>query len=279
MKKRLSALLLLFAMLLCLCSCSKDSTFSIHFIDVGQGDAALVECDGHYMLIDGGNKSAGDRVYDVLKENDIQHLDILAISHLHEDHFGGLIKALTYASSIDQTICVSEASDLRSFGELQHQLSINGSHITVPSAGDKYGLGSAVVEVVDVGGDEVNDSLVMLITYGKTTFLFTGDIEGTAQTRISDKYQNDADDPFKVDLVEIPHHGAYSNELYRFLRTFMPDYTVISVGANNNHHHPRQETLDLLNSKTWKPAVFRTDKDGDIIVKSNGRKISVETSK
>lgn len=93
MRKRLFAFILLAVTLLCLCSCSKknvDSTFSIHFIDVGQGDSALVECDGHYMLIDGGDKSAEDKVYDTLEKKGIQRLDILAISHLHSDHIGGL---------------------------------------------------------------------------------------------------------------------------------------------------------------------------------------------
>ena len=99
MRKRIIAFILLLAMGFCLCSCSKenkDSTFSIRFLDVGQGDSALVECDGHYMLIDGGETTAGDKVYNVLEEKGIQKLDILAVSHLHTDHYGGLIKALTY---------------------------------------------------------------------------------------------------------------------------------------------------------------------------------------
>lgn len=127
--------------------------------------------------------------------------------------------------------------------------------------------------------DEGNDSLVLLITYGDTRFLFTGDIEDAAQTRISDKYQRESDEPFEIDLIKMPHHGAYTGTLYRFLRTFMPEYAVISVGAGNTYGHPHRQTLDLLESKTWNPVVYRTDTDGDIIVKSNGKEISVETSK
>lgn len=282
MKKRILTFLLLIATLLCLCSCSKtsdDSTFSIHFIDVGQGDAALIECDGHYMLIDGGNKSAGDKVYNVLEEEKIQQLDILAVSHLHADHYGGLIKVLTYASTIDLTICNSEYSDTETFRKFEHELGINGSKITVPENGDKYELGSATVEVIDVCADEGNDSLVLLITYGDTKFLFTGDIEDAVQTRIADKYQSESDEPYKIDLIKMPHHGSYTGTLYRFLRTFMPDYAIISVGAGNTYGHPHRETLDLLDSKTWKPMLYRTDLDGDIIVKSNGEELSVETSK
>lgn len=282
MKKRILTSILLIATLLCLCTCSNknnDSTFSIYFIDVGQGDSALIECDGHYMLIDGGDKSAGDKVYTVLKENQIQHLDILAISHLHSDHYGGLIKALTYASTIDLTICNSKYSDTETFRKFEHKLGINGAQITVPANSDTYELGSATVEVVDVCADEDNDSLVLLVTYGETKFLFTGDIEEAAQTRISDKYQIDSDEPYKINMIKMPHHGSYTGTLYRFLRTFMPDYAVISVGAGNSYGHPHQKTLDLLNSKTLKPKVYRTDYNGDITVKSNGKELLVETSK
>jgi len=282
MKKRLSAFTLLLATLLCLCSCSKrsgDSTFSLHFIDVGQGDSALVECDGHYMLIDGGDVAAGDKVYNVLEQNGIQRLDILAVSHLHADHIGGLAKALTYASSVGLTISNSEYSDTETFRKFEHELSINGSRITVPANGDRYKLGSASVEVIDVSANQDNDSLVLLITYGDTRFLFTGDIEDAAQARISNKYQSESDEPFEIDLIKMPHHGSYTGTLYRFLRTFMPEYVVISVGTGNPYGHPHQETLDLLDSKTWKPMVYRTDINGDIFVKSNGKDISVETSK
>lgn len=273
------ALILFMTILLCLCSCSNNSTFSIRFIDVGQGDSALVECDGHYMLIDGGDTAAGEKVYNVLEEQEIQRLDILAVSHLHADHIGGLTKALTYASTIGLTISNSEYNNTEVFRKFEHELGINGSKITVPNNGDNYELGSATVEVIDVCTEEENDSLVLLVTYGKTRFLFTGDIEDTAQARISQKYQAKSDNPFKIDLIKMPHHGSYTGTLYRLLRTFMPDYVVISVGANNIYGHPHRETLDLLDSKTWKPKVYRTDTNGDIIVKSNGRDISVETSK
>ena len=110
-------------------------------------------------------------------------------------------------------------------------------------------------------------------------FLFTGDIEDAAQTRISDRYQSESDEPYKIDLIKMPHHGSYTGTLYRFLRTFMPDYAVISVGAGNSYGHPRRETLDLLDSKTWKPMLYRTDQNGDIFVKSNGKELTVETAR
>ena len=163
MKKYIIVSLSLLISVLFLCSCkiskddipfkkpvSKSSTFSIQFIDVGQGDSALVECDGRYMLIDGGDKLHGDKIYSVLEENEIQHLDILVMSHLHEDHIGGLIKALTYASNIDLTLSNSDYRENNIFKAVENQLSINGTKITVPHIGEKYKLGSASIEVIDV---------------------------------------------------------------------------------------------------------------------------------
>lgn len=115
MKLRIPFLALILSLFIGICGCTQkelpevslpslpvsSSSFQIQFIDVGQGDAALVECDGAYMLIDGVGKSAGETVYDVLEDKGVQHLQILAISHPHQDHIGGLAKALTYASKID----------------------------------------------------------------------------------------------------------------------------------------------------------------------------------
>lgn len=291
MKKRILSVLALFLVLclFCMTACSgskNDSTFSIEFMDVGQGDAALVECDGQYMLIDGGPKSAGETVYSVLEEKGIQHLNILAISHMHDDHIGGLPKALTYASKIDKTIAntnhVSEDKD--SFIKLEYALGVDGASITVPHTGDTYPLGSAKVEVIDVASIDDNDSLVLMITYGKTRFLFTGDIEDEAQGRISDKYANQKNKLYKVNVLKMPHHGSANpnsvngtGSLYRFIETFMPDYTIISVGAGNRYGHPYKETLDLL--KQARTKVYRTDQNGTITVKSNGKTVSVTGSK
>ena len=168
MRKHILSFILV-VLLLSLCGCtddfipkmpSKSSTFSILFMDVGQGDAALVECDGRYMLIDGGDVAAGDKVYEVLEQKGIQHLDILAISHLHADHIGGLVEALTYASIIDKTISNTDKGDKETFRKLEHELGINGAAITVPRVGEKYNLGSATIEVVDVASENNNGSLV-----------------------------------------------------------------------------------------------------------------------
>ena len=263
-----------------------------NIIDVGQGDSALVECDGRYMLIDGGNEAAGEKVCNVLKEKEIRKLDILAISHLHEDHYGGLRNALTYASSIKLTISNSKYSDNKSFLKFERELRRNGSKITVPPLGKKYKLGSAMVEVVDVSAEKNNDSLVLLITYGSTRFLFTGDIERQGQLRVVNALKKN-DQDFTHSLIKMPHHGAYNdkhgfnnNALQPLFWKYYPDYIVISVGKGNQYDHPHQDALDIVKNLIvdsrelkWDNHVFRTDLNGDITVKSNGKELTVKTSK
>lgn len=290
MKKHSFLISVIVILLLCLSACSggpKTSTFSILFIDVGQGDAALIECDGRYMLIDGGKttKSTSDNpVYQVLESRGIHHLDLLVISHLHEDHYGGLIQALKYASNIDKTICNKDYVSTPSFKDLENELGTNGTKISVPHVGDKFKVGSAEIEVIDSSTESDNDSLVLMITYGKTKFLFTGDIGDEAQDRICKKYQNDKGEIYKVDLIKIPHHGAESTSginipgvKYTLLDVFSPDYGIISVGAGNAYHHPAQITLDRLEQAGVK--VYRTDLNGDITVKSDGKTLTVIPSK
>lgn len=203
---------------------------------------------------------------------------------MHSDHIGGLIKALTYASRIDKMLANSAYGQTAIFSRMEHELSINGAEITVPRVGDKYRFGSAEIEIIDVASSSENDGLVLMITYGDTKFLFTGDIEDDAQARISDKYENEKDEAYKINLIKMPHHGSMSlqpasgtGSLYRFIRTFMPDYAVISVGQGNMYEHPRRETLDLLEDAGVR--VYRTDINGDIIVRSDGKSISVECSR
>ena len=159
-------------------------------------------------------------------------------------------------------------------------MGVDEAEITIPHIGDKYQLGSASVEVIDVASDEPNDSVVLLVTYGETRFLFPGDIEYAGQKRICDKYMNEPNQEFKVDLLKMPHHGSYQNgNITRLINTFMPEYAIISCGEGNRYGHPHHETLEALDNKAFKAKVYRTDKNGDITVKSDGKMLSVQTSK
>lgn len=283
MKKIVVSFLCVIYLLFSCFGCSREkqlSTFEITFIDVGQGDAALVECDKHYMLIDGGddNEKSVSAVKAALEE--VPKLDILAMSHLHDDHIGGLNKALE-GIEVKKAISNATESGADKFIYLKNRLRDCGTKIEVPKEGKIYKLGRAKVKVVDNQNENHNDSLVLLITYGKTRFLFTGDIEHKAQKRIANKYFNDRDEAFKIDLMKIPHHGGQKNNnqteiLSTFLRTFSPDKAIISVGENNKYNHPCPEAIRKIEQANAE--VYRTDIHGNIHVVSNGEKVNVTPS-
>ena len=251
----------------------QNSSFSIHFIDVGQADAALVECDGHYMLIDGGNKADSNVIYSVLKKAGVSKLDIVVGTHAHEDHIGGLPGAYNYCSA-DLTLCPVKSYDSNAFEDFVKYADQKGSGITVPSVGDTYALGSSSVKILGINGgsDPNNTSIVLRIDYGETSFIFTGDAEREAEQILLNSGVNLA-----ATVLKVGHHGSDTSTTYPFLREIMPQYAVISVGTGNSYGHPTEDTLSRLRDADV--TVFRTDLQGDVFCSSNGQTVTFSVSK
>ena len=247
----------------------KDSTFEVHYLDVGQGDCSLILCDGHAMLIDGGEASESSKVYAYLKAHGVNHLDYLVATHAHSDHIGGLSGALNYAT-VDTAFCPVTEYDSKTFSSLVKYLGNQGLSITVPSAGESFMLGSAYVQVLGPQGtyDDPNDmSIVLKVTYGETSFLFTGDAERTAEADILD-----AGYDLSATVLKVGHHGSDTSTSYPFLREIMPEYAVIQVGEDNSYGHPAEDTLSRLRDADVK--VYRNDLQGNIICTSDGKTVS-----
>lgn len=282
--KKIGSILLTIALMLSLCSCiqiipeftttetvSADSSFQIQFIDVGQADAALVSCDGHYMLIDGGNKADSNVIYTVLKRNNITHLDLVVGTHGHEDHIGGLPGAFQYATA-DKTLCSVTSYDSKAFQNFADAAASRGGGIIVPQVGDTYQIGSARVEILGVNedNDTNNTSIVLRIDYGSTSFLFTGDAEREAEQAILNRGAN-----LQATVLKVGHHGSDTSTSYPFLREIMPKYAVISVGTGNSYGHPTDNTLSRLRDADVQ--VFRTDLQGDVFCSSDGKTVTFWT--
>lgn len=251
----------------------EESSFSVHFIDVGQADAALVECDGHFMLVDGGNRGDSDVIYTVLKKAGADKLDMVVASHAHEDHIGGLPGAFSYATA-ELTLCPVTDYDSDIFRTFKEYAEEKGGGLTVPEAGDMYDLGSAEVEILglNAGEDTNNTSIVLMIRYGETSFLFTGDAEREAEQALLDSGAE-----LKADVLKVGHHGSDTSTSYPFLREVMPEYAVISVGEGNSYEHPEEGPLSRLRDAGCK--ILRSDLNGDIIISSDGKKLSITTDK
>ena len=139
----------------------ESSGLKICFLDVGQAEAALVECEGHFMLIDGGNAADSSKMYKILQDRKIKYIDIIVASHMHEDHVGGLAGALNYASA-GTILCSATEYDTDEFYAFKKYAEYNGG-IKVPEVGDRFGLGSAVVDILGVNTVEGgNDSSIIL---------------------------------------------------------------------------------------------------------------------
>ena len=246
----------------------------VHFLDVGQADASLIICDGKAMLIDGGNAADSSFIYSYLKKYNIDSLEYIICTHPHEDHAGGLAGALNFAKA-KKALCSYKEFDASPFESFLSYLEKQNVKITVPRAGQKFRLGSAkftVLAPADPGHDNVNnDSLVLRLTYGKTSFLFTGDAEYEEEHEIIDFGKK-----IKSTVLKVGHHGSSTSSCYEFLYKVDPQIAVISVG-DNSYGHPSDEVLSRL--EDCGARVFRTDECGTIIMKSDGRSLEIITEK
>lgn len=248
---------------------SESGSFTIHFIDVGQADSALVTCDGHSMLIDGGNADDSNLVYSVLQRETNGHLDYVVGTHAHEDHIGGLSGAFE-ADTADVTFCPVTEYDSKAFRNFKTRADERGGGITIPAVGDTFTLGEASVTVVAVNSvpeDTNNTSIVIRIVYGDTSFLFTGDAEQETEEKILETGKD-----IESTVLKVGHHGSSTSTSQAFLDAVSPTYAVISCGKDNSYGHPHSETLAKLASAGVE--VFRTDELGDIYCTSDGSEVT-----
>lgn len=239
-------------------SSHESSSFHIYFLDVGQADCAVIESDGHYVLVDGGNKGDSSLLYSFVKKMNITNFDYIVASHVHEDHIGGIPGALQYASA-NTTLCPTTSFDSNVFEDFKKYVDLNGGGITVPSVGDVYTFGNASMTIVAVNsGEDLNDtSIIFRLDIKGLSALFTGDGEHKAEQAALNSGIS-----LKADLLKVGHHGSDTSTSYLFLREVMPSIAVISVGQDNIYGLPNQSTLDKLEDA--EVTTYRTDLQGDI---------------
>ncbi len=245
---------------------------TVHFIDVGQADSALLECGGEYLLIDGGNRDDGELVINYLEQQGVEALSAVVCSHAHEDHVGGLPSVLAVYPTA-AVYAPTKTYSSRVFDDFLYYVDQQRLDVTIPAPGDTFRLGEAVITVlgpVKSYPDPNDTSIVLRVDYGETSFLFTGDMETTAEADMMDYWDDDS--RFRVDVLKVGHHGSNTSTGYRFLNAVMPTYGVIPVGKDNDYGHPHDEPMARL--KQAGVVTLRTDELGHVIARTDGSEVS-----
>ena len=247
----------------------KTSKFSMHFIDVGQGDATLIGCDGEWMLIDAGDNTKGSAVQLYLKKAGVLKLKYVIGTHPDADHIGGMDVIIT-KFDCENILLPDKKSDSKEYEELIDAVNYRNYKISVPKVGEKFTLGSAdftVLGPISKAESNNNNSIVVKVKYKDTLFLLSGDAESEEEQEIVD---SGAD--LKADVYHAGHHGSNTSSSSEWLNKISPEYVVISCGKGNTYGHPHREVLDEF--KKLGAKVYRTDEQGSIVVSSDGVKLS-----
>lgn len=252
---------------------------TVHFIDVGQADAILVQTPaGETMLIDAGGNDDEQRISAYLQSQQIKSIQVLVGTHPHEDHIGAMDKVI-YSFPVEQVYLPKITHNTRTFEELLQAVKNRGLKIKTARAGVSIpltGVDCIIVSPVDQEYKEINDySAVIKLSYGKQGFLFCGDAGETAESAMLA-----AGAKLQADVLKVAHHGSSSGSSARFLQAVSPRHAVISCGLDNPYGHPHQETLQRLQKSGIN--ILRTDQSGTIIMSTDGNgplEISTERQK
>ncbi|MDR2900007.1 MAG: MBL fold metallo-hydrolase [Treponema sp.] len=269
--KKLSACIFVFTLLCSIYAFDKGGNLSVHYIDVGQADAILIELpNSQTMLIDGGNRADGPALLNYLVDKGISTIDYLVATHPHEDHIGGLAAVINSTIKIESIYMPRVAANTQVFENLLSAIDDKGLSINAAQCGVSIlslpDLQIDIVSPVTFNSSDLNDwSAVIKLKYHDKVFLFMGDIEIYAADLIS------AD--IDADVIKIGHHGSALSVSASFLQRVSPDYALISVGESNNYGHPDDAALSLL--QECGVTVFRTDQQGTIIISSDGEQLCV----
>ncbi len=253
---------------------------SVHFIDVGQGDASLILVDGHAVLIDGGENDKGDTVVNYLKNQGVEKLDLIVATHPHSDHIGGLdavMAAIPTDTLLMPRLPQTQLPTTKTYKDLLTQAAESQVKVVYSEPGQQltYGDGRLTVLGPLEGYDDLNDtSAVVLFRYGSQRFLFTGDMETKAEKDLLEEY---GAGELGAQVLKLGHHGSSTSTSAAFLDRVDPEIAVACVGAGNSYGHPHQETVDLLANRGVR--FLRTDLNGTVVLSTDGSNLDVVCQK
>lgn len=241
----------------------------VHFLDVGQGLAILVQLGDEVLIYDGGERDTSSVVVAYLKEQGITEIDYLISSHYDSDHVSGLIGCL-YVFDVKNVIGSNYVHDSKIYTSFMTAVKEEGLEVQYPEVGTKYVFGDAFFTILapeEIVSDSNANSVAIKLTYGKSDFIFTGDADYK-----SEKKMIASGIDLDCEVLSLAHHGSASGTSENFLIATTPEYAVISCGADNGYGHPHEEVVGLL--KDMEIDLFRSDVQGTVIATTDGEKIT-----
>lgn len=260
---------------------TKIKNLTVEYIDIGQGDSSLIRLpDGRNMLIDGGTQATANQITEHLKNLGIDSIDIVVATHPHEDHIGGLddvINNFEIGEVFMPQISERDMPTTRIYEHLLTAVKSKGCSVSRAAAGtvisneDHLKIDCLSPAESDYGNLN-NYSVVIRMIYYDITFLFMGDAETEIENRLIKDYPD-----LDADIIKVGHHGSTTSSSTKFIKKISPAVAVISCGIDNRYGHPRPEILSRYRKAGTD--IYRTDKQGNITVKCNGRNYTVSTEK
>ncbi len=258
----------------------------VYFLDVGQGDSQLVRLpqeggDGWFdILIDTGEYAYADGLTEYLRDLGVEKLDYFLISHPHTDHMGCAARIIQRfdIGRFGMPRVTEEAAPVTSAYEALLD-ALNDKGIVADALDQNAALEmpeglslKVLAPREDADWDDLNNwSAVFRLTYGETSFLFTGDAEKQSESLILEDAEARGWD-LKTDVLKCGHHGSRTSSSAKFLKAVDPEYAVISCAMGNDYGHPHQQVLEKL--EKLDVDVYRTDLDGTVLAKSDGKTVS-----